>query len=81
MKLAIEFLKAIGHSEKVYIRCLSPKNTPLPELEARGMTYKGKSGKVWISTICGYIDLQTGEFYRRYGKGKTSIELNVNYYN
>jgi Protein of unknown function (DUF3987) len=68
MKLAIEFLKAIGHTDRIYIRCLSPKNTPLSELEARGMTYKDKSGKVWISTICGYIDLPTGEFYRRYGK-------------
>jgi hypothetical protein len=68
MKLAIDFLKAIGHTDRVYIRCLSPKNTPLSELEARGMTYKDKSGKVNKSTVNGYIDLQTGVFSRRYGK-------------
>ncbi|WP_373538774.1 DUF3987 domain-containing protein [Chamaesiphon sp.] len=68
MKASIEFLKAIGHSERFYVRCLSPKNIPLPELESRGMTYTDKSGKVRNSTVNGYIDLQTGEFYRRYGK-------------
>jgi Protein of unknown function (DUF3987) len=68
MKLAIEFLKAIGKTDRVYLRCLSPKNSPLSELEARGMTYTDKSGKVKKSTVNGYIDLQTSEFYRRYGK-------------
>ena len=68
MTSTINFLNSIGHSQKVYIRCLSPKNTPLPELEARGMTYIDKSGKVKKSTVNGYIELQTGEFYRRYGK-------------
>jgi hypothetical protein len=68
MKPSIDFLKAIGHTDRVYIRCLSPKNTPQPELEAWGMTYTDKSGKVKKSTVNGYIDLQTGEFYRRYGK-------------
>jgi Protein of unknown function (DUF3987) len=68
MKPSIDFLNSIGKTDRVYIRCLSPKNTPLPVLEARGMTYKDKSGKVRISTISGYIDLQTGVFYRRYGK-------------
>jgi|GEM_PF-3152794 len=68
MKPSIDFLKAIGHIDRVYIRCLSPKNTPQPELEARGMTYTDKSDKVKKSTVNGYIDLQTGEFYRRYGK-------------
>ena len=68
MKPSIDFLKAIGHTDRVYIRCLSPKNTPQPELEAWGMTYTDKSGKVKKSTVNGYIDIQTGEFYRRYGK-------------
>jgi hypothetical protein len=69
MKLSIDFLKAIGHTVRVYVRCLAPKNTPQPELEARGMTYTDKnSGKVKKSTVNGYIDLQTGEFHRRYGK-------------
>lgn len=69
MKLSIDFLNSIGHIYRVYIRCLSPKLTPLPELEARGMTYTDKkSGKVYKSTVKGYIDLQTGELYRRYGK-------------
>ncbi len=69
MKTSIEFLKAIGHDDRVYIRCLAPKNTPLPELEARDMTYiDKKSSKVNKSTVNGYIDLQTGELYRRYGK-------------
>lgn len=68
MKPSIDFLKAIGHIDRVYIRCLSPKKTPLPELEARGMTYTDKSGNVKKSTVNCYIDLQTGEFYRRYGK-------------
>jgi Protein of unknown function (DUF3987) len=67
MKASIDFLNSIGHSDRVYIRCLSPKNTPLTELEARGMTYTDKSGKVKKSTVNGYIDLKTGEFYRRYG--------------
>jgi hypothetical protein len=68
MKASIDFLKAIGKIDRAYIRCLSPKNTPLPELEARGTTFKDKAGKVCKSTIDGYIDLKTGEFYRRYGK-------------
>lgn len=68
MKASTDFLKAIGHTDKVYIRCLSPKNTPLSGPEQRGMTYKDKSNKVKKSTINGYIDLQTGEFYRRDGK-------------
>jgi Protein of unknown function (DUF3987) len=68
MKASIDFLNSIGHNDKVYIRCISPKNTPLTELEARGMTYTDKSDKVKKSTVNGYIDLQTGEFYRRYGK-------------
>ena len=63
-----KFLRAIGHIDRVYVRCLSPKNTPLPELEARGMTWKDKAGKTQKSTVDGYIDLQTSEFYRRYGK-------------
>ena len=74
MKVSSEFLKAIEHTDRVYVRCLSPKNTPLPELESRGMTYTDKSDKVWKSTIDGYINLQTGEFYRRYGKGKPVID-------
>jgi Protein of unknown function (DUF3987) len=68
VKASTDFLNSIGHTDKVYIRCLSPKNTPLPELEARGMTYKDKSDKTKKSTVNGYIDLQTGIFYRRYGK-------------
>jgi hypothetical protein len=68
MKLELDFLKAIGHTDKVYIRCLPPKNTPQPELEARGMTYEDKSGVVKKSVINGFIDLQTGVFSHRYGK-------------
>jgi hypothetical protein len=69
MQTSIDLLKAIGHIDRVYIRCLSPKNTPQPELEARGMTYTDKnSGKVKKSTVNGYIELQTWKFYRRYGK-------------
>jgi hypothetical protein len=68
MQKSIDLLKEIGHIDRVYIRCLSPKNTPQPELEAREMTYTDKSGKVKKSTVNGYIDLQTGKFYRRYGK-------------
>ncbi len=69
MKESIDFLKAIGHDVRVYIRCLAPKNTPLPELEARDMTYIDKnSGKVNKSTVNGYIDVITGELHRRYGK-------------
>jgi Protein of unknown function (DUF3987) len=68
MKSSIDFLKAIGHTDRIYIRCLSPKNTPLPELAVRGMTYTDKSDKVKKSTVNGYISIQTGEFYRRYGK-------------
>jgi hypothetical protein len=68
MKSSIDFLNSIGYPDLVYIRCLSSKNTPMPELESRGMTYKDKGGTVNKSTINGYIDLQTGEFYRCYGK-------------
>ena len=67
MQTSIDFLRHIGHKVRVYIRCLSPKNTPLSELEARGMTYSDKLGKVRKSNINGYIDLQTGEFQCRYG--------------
>ena len=67
--LNIKFLKAIGHTERVYIRCLTPKkDTPMAELTKRGMTYKDKKDNVQKSIICGYIDLQTGEFHRRYGE-------------
>jgi hypothetical protein len=68
MQTSIDFLRAIGHIDRVYIRCLSPKNTPQPELEARGMTYTDKTEKVRKSTVNGYIDLHTGIFYHRYGK-------------
>ena len=68
MKASTDFLKAIGRTDRVYIRCLVPKNTPMPELESRGMTYKDKSGQVKKSTVKGYIDLLTGKFHRRYGK-------------
>jgi hypothetical protein len=69
MKTSIDFLNSIGHSDKVYVRCLAPKHTPVPELEARGMTYKDKAtNQTKKSTVDGYIDLQTGELYRRYGK-------------
>jgi hypothetical protein len=69
MQTSIDFLKAIGHQDRVYIRCLSPKNTPQPELEARGMTYTDKnSGKGKKSKVNGYIDLQTGEFNSHYGR-------------
>jgi hypothetical protein len=67
MQTQNSFIRAIGFTDRVYIRCLSPKNTPLPKLAARGMTYKDKSGQPKKSTITGYIDPQTGEFYRRYG--------------
>ncbi len=68
MKASTDFLNSIGHSERVYIRCLSPKNTPLSELEARGMTWTDKDRKLKKSAIDGYIDLETSQFYRRYGK-------------
>jgi Protein of unknown function (DUF3987) len=67
MQASTEFLKAIGHTDRVYIRCLSPKNTPLSELESRGMTYTDKSKSLKKSTVNGYLDLQTGIFHRRYG--------------
>jgi hypothetical protein len=68
MESSIKFLKLIRHTGKVYVRCLSPKLTPLTELEARGMTYKDKANQTKKSTVNGYIDLETGVFYRRYGK-------------
>jgi hypothetical protein len=68
MKPSIDFLKAIGHKDRVYIRCLVPKNTPIQELEPRGMAHRDKkSGQVKKSIVDGYIDLSTGEFHRRYG--------------
>jgi hypothetical protein len=73
MQTQINFLKAIGHTDRVYVRCLSPKNTPLSELAALGMTYQDKSGQTKKSTVNGYINLQTGEFYRRYGKDHKPI--------
>jgi hypothetical protein len=68
MEASINFLKAIGHTDRVYIRGLSPKNTPLSVLEEMGMTWKDKAGKLQKSTVDGFIDLQTGVFHRRYGK-------------
>jgi Protein of unknown function (DUF3987) len=68
MKQSIDLLKAIGHKDRVYIRCLVPKNTPIQELEPRGMAHRDKkSGQVKKSIVDGYIDLSTGEFHRRYG--------------
>lgn len=90
MKASIDFLKSIGHEDRVYIRCLVPKNTPIPELESRGMTYiDKKSGQSKKSTVDGYIDLLTGEFHCRYGKDYKHIidgwghikELNKQGYN
>jgi hypothetical protein len=76
MHTSIDFLEAIEHTDRVYIRCLSPKNTSQLELAARGMTYTNKSGVVKKSTVNGCIDLQTGEFYRRYGNyaGRVGIK-------
>jgi hypothetical protein len=68
MKASTDFLNAIGHVDRIYIRCLVPKNTPMPELESLEMAYIDKSGQVKKSTINGYIDLSNGEFYHRYGK-------------
>lgn len=67
MKASTDFLQAIGHTEKVFIRCLSPKNTPTPELQARGMTWVTKEGAVNKCTIDGYIELQSGQFHQKYG--------------
>jgi hypothetical protein len=64
----LEFLKAIGKDNDVFIRCLAPKDTPMSEQEKRGMTYKHKeNGKVSKSTVKGVIKLNTGEFTPRYG--------------
>jgi hypothetical protein len=68
MKPSIDFLNSIGHTDRVYIRCLVPKKTPLPELESRGMTYRDKSEQIKKSSINGYIELSNGKFHRRYGK-------------
>jgi Protein of unknown function (DUF3987) len=68
MKASTEFLNAIGHINRVCIRGLVSKNTPISELESRGMTYKNKSVQVKKSTVDGYINLLTGEFHRRYGQ-------------
>jgi Protein of unknown function (DUF3987) len=90
MKQSIDFLKAIEHIDRVYIRCLVPKNIPISELEPRGMGYKDKkSGQAKKSTVDGYIDLLTGEFSQRYGKDYKPIidgweylkELNKQGYN
>jgi Protein of unknown function (DUF3987) len=67
MKSTINFLKAIGHKDRVYIRCLPPKNIPLPELQVRGMTYTNKDGEIKRSIIQGYINLDSGEFCQIYG--------------
>lgn len=58
----VNFLQAIGHSDRVYIRCLPPKNSPLLEIETRGMTYTNKEGEIKISVVRGYINLENGEF-------------------
>jgi Protein of unknown function (DUF3987) len=67
MKSTTDFLKAIGHKDRVYIRCLPPKNIPLPELQVRGMTYPNKDGEIKRSIIQGYINLDSGEFCQIYG--------------
>jgi Protein of unknown function (DUF3987) len=68
MKSTISFLQGIGHKNRVYIRCLPPKNIPLPELQARGMTYTNKDGEIKRSIIKGYISLDSGEFCQIYGE-------------
>jgi Protein of unknown function (DUF3987) len=65
----IKFLRSIGHAERVYIRCLTPKLTPQTELQARGLTYtNNKTGEIKKSTVEGYINLASGEFFHKYGK-------------
>jgi Protein of unknown function (DUF3987) len=90
MKAYTDFLNAIGHKDRVYVRCLVPKNTPIQELELLGMAHRDKkSGQVKKSIVDGYIDLSTGEFHRRYGKDYKPIidgwghlkELNKQGYN
>ena len=65
---AIKFLQAIGHTDRAFIRCLTPKKTPIAVLQSRGMTYTAKDGSVEKSVIEGYIDLKSGELHQRYGK-------------
>ena len=68
-----KFLSTIGHTDPVYIRCLTPKLTPIPELNARGMTWTTKDGEIKKSTIEGYISLDNGEFSQKYGDKYESI--------
>jgi Protein of unknown function (DUF3987) len=67
MKASIDFLNAIGHTDRVYILCLPPKNIPLPELQVIKMTYITKDGKIKRSLVQGYISLDNGEFCQIYG--------------
>ena len=62
MKSTTDFLKAIRHKDRVYIRCLPPKNIPLPELQVRGMTYTNKDGEIKRSIIQGYINNSPDRF-------------------
>ena len=73
MQIPTQFLCSIGHTERVYVRCLSPKNTPIAVLQSRGMTYTAKDGLVKKSVIEGYIDLKSGELHQRYGKDYKSV--------
>jgi hypothetical protein len=74
MFTSTNFFKDIGHTDRVYVRCLCPKNAPTPELQARGMTYTDKNtGEIKKSIISGYIDLGSGEFFQKYGKEYKSI--------
>ena len=65
-------------TDKVYIRFIAPRHTPISYLESKGLTYLDKdTNEPRFVAINGYIDLATGEFYRQYGKKYPSAYLFV----
>jgi hypothetical protein len=65
------FLPSLGHTERVYIRCLLPKGMPLDVAESLGMTFRDKDGKLAPLPISGILDLKAGSFTRTYKSGRS----------
>jgi DNA polymerase, archaea type len=65
------FLNALGHTERIYIRCLLPPRLPLDVAETLGMSFKTKDDKLAPLPISGVLDLKSGAFARTYKSGRS----------
>lgn len=72
----LDFLHSLGYAtgDRVYVRAIAPKKTPMPELLARGMAWTPPDAKRPVPIApSGYIELRGNgaSFTRIYSDGKT----------